>query len=147
MRLARLLTPFAVLASGCATTAPPIASKATSECFHVNTAVETEIGYCEAVRVGNTLYVSGSVGNGEMPLAIKRAYATLQKTLQARGLSFKNVVKETVFATDLDAFIQNKEVRKQFYGDNTPAATWVQVSRLYQPTYVVEVELTAVFPP
>ena len=147
MQLARLLVPFAALASGCATTAVPNTSTPASECFHRNAAVETDIGYCEAVRVGNTLYVSGSVGNGEMPLAIRRAYTTLQKTLEARGLTFRNVVKETVFATDLDAFIQNKDVRKQFYGDNTPAATWVQVSRLYQPAYVVEVELTAVFPP
>jgi len=147
MQLARLLVPAAVLASGCATTTAPIATKSASECFHVNAAAETEIGYCEAVRVGNTLYVSGSVGSGEMPLAIKRAYTTLQKTLAARGLGFANVVKETVFATDLDAFIQNKDVRKQFYGANTPAATWVQVARLYQPAYVVEVELTAVFPP
>jgi len=136
------LSLFALLLSGCSSVAPP----AGTECFHTNAAVETEIGYCEAVRVGNTLYISGTVGNGEMPQAIKKAYTSLQKTLAARGLDFRNVVKETVYATDLDAFIQNKEVRKQFYGNSLPAATWVQVSRLYQPAFVVEVELTAVFP-
>lgn len=138
---------LAMLVTGCAsTTSPRVLPDSGTECFHANAAVETEIGFCEALRVGNTLYVSGTVGYGEMPLAIKRAYSSLQRTLEARGLTFRNVVKETVFATDLDAFIRNKDIRRQFYGDAVPAATWVQVARLYQPTYVVEVELTAVFP-
>jgi enamine deaminase RidA (YjgF/YER057c/UK114 family) len=53
------------------------------------------------------------------------------------------VVKETVFATDLDAFVKNKEIRKEFYGPALPAATWVQVQRLYSPSLVLEVEVTA----
>jgi len=51
-----------------------------------------------------------------------------------------------VFATDLDAFIRNKEIRKEFYGASLPAATWVQVQRLYLPSFVVEVEVTAEYP-
>jgi 2-iminobutanoate/2-iminopropanoate deaminase len=50
------------------------------------------------------------------------------------GLSFANVVKENVFSTDLDAFMQNKEIRKDFYGSVLPTATWVQVQRLYLPS-------------
>ena len=61
-------------------------------------------------------------------------------------LSFANVVKENVFATDLDAFIQNREIRKEFYGPTLPAASWVQVQRLYLPSFVVEIELTAEYP-
>ncbi len=126
MRHLYLLFVAALFVSGCATVAP----QASPECFHANAAVETEISFCQAVRVGNTLYISGTVGNGEMPVAIRRAYTSLQKTLEARGLNFKHVVKETVFATDLDAFVQNKDVRKQFYGESVPPASWVQVSRL-----------------
>ena len=55
-------------------------------------------------------------------------------------------MKENVYATDLDAFIHNKAIRKEFYGDTFPAATWVQVQRLYVPSLVVEVELIAVYP-
>ncbi|PYI89830.1 MAG: RidA family protein, partial [Verrucomicrobia bacterium] len=51
-----------------------------------------------------------------------------------------------VFTTDLDGFIKNKDVRKAYYGSDYPAATWVQVQRLFSPSFVVEVELTAVFP-
>ena len=68
------------------------------------------------------------------------------KFVTANGLSFDDVVKETVFATDLDAFIANKALRKPFYGPRLPAATWVQVQRLYDPSYVLEVELVAEAP-
>ena len=115
------------------------------QCFHVSDDVEREIGYCEAVRVGDTLHVSGTAGQGDMASAMRSVYGRLQKTLEANGLTFADVVKENVYATDLDAFIQNKELRKTYYGQSFPAATWVQVQRLYVPSLVVEIELTAAY--
>lgn len=115
-------------------------------CFHDDAAIEREIGYCQALRAGNTLYISGVTASGPMPDAIRRAYRNLQGILEAHGLTFADVVKENVYATDLDAFIQYKEIRKEFYGDSLPAATWVQVPRLYLPKFVVEIELTAQLP-
>jgi enamine deaminase RidA (YjgF/YER057c/UK114 family) len=64
----------------------------------------------------------------------------------AYGLDFRQVVKENVYTTDLDSFIRNKNVRKDFYGTDFPAATWVQVQRLYLPSFVVEIEVTTTFP-
>lgn len=107
---------------------------------------EDDIGYAQAVRIGNTLYVSGSVGAGPMPHAIDGAYGTIKKTLAHYGLNFGHIVKENVFTTDLDALKTAKEIRKKFYGTDFPAATWVQVARLFQPEYVIEVEVVAVFP-
>jgi 2-iminobutanoate/2-iminopropanoate deaminase len=130
----------ALVASGCAAVGPPIQK----QCFHANDSSEKDIGYCQAVRVGNTLYVAGTAGEGDMASAIRSVYDRLQKTLEVNGLTFANVVKENVYATDLDAFIQNIDLRKRFYGETLPAATWVQVQRLYVPSLVVEVELTAV---
>jgi 2-iminobutanoate/2-iminopropanoate deaminase len=98
------------------------------------------------VRIGNTLHISGSVGRGDMAAAMHGAYDELKRTLAENGLDFRNVVKENVFATDLDAFIHNKDIRKEYYATDFPAATWVQVQRLYLPAFVVEVELTAQFP-
>ena len=51
-----------------------------------------------------------------------------------------------VYTTDLDAFEKSKDIRKRFYGDSLPAATWVQVQRLFLPSLVVEVELIAEYP-
>lgn len=127
---------------GCTAASP----RQAKSCYHDNAAIETEIGYCQAVRSGNLLHISGSVGKGEMPAAMHRTYDELKKTLAANGLDFRDVVKETVFTTDLDAFIRNKDLRKEYYGADLPAASWVQVQRLYSPAFVVEVELTAEYP-
>ena len=131
-----------IVVSGCASVAP----QPPRVCFHQNESVENDIGYCQALRVGNTLYVSGVTGQGEMHPAVRSVYTRLKQILEANGLSFAHVVKETVFARDLDAFIQSKDIRKEFYGQSLPAATWVQVQRLYLPSFVVEVELIAEYP-
>jgi enamine deaminase RidA (YjgF/YER057c/UK114 family) len=114
--------------------------------FHLNEQVEKDIGYSQAVRVGDTLYISGSIGAGDMASAVRQAYNELKATLKAHGLDFSHVVKENVYTTNLDDFIKNKTIRKEYYAGEEPAATWVQVSRLYDPSHVVEVELIAVFP-
>lgn len=128
-----------VLAAGC--TAPP--QKAARSCYHGNEKVELDIGYCEALKDGRTLHVSGVTGRGEMASAMRSVYERIGRVLAANGFDFADVVKENVYATDLDAFIQNKDVRKEFYKADLPAATWVQVQRLYLPAFVVEVEVTA----
>jgi len=140
LRDALLMSAVVVLA-GCAT-----GPRRTHACFHDNEAIEKEIGFCSAVRSGATLHVSGVVGQGTMDAAVRSAYDRLGKTLEANGLTFANVVKETVYVTDLDAFIRSKDVRKSYYGNTLPAATWVQVQRLYLPSFVVEIEVTAEYP-
>ena len=107
---------------------------------------EDDIGYRQAVRVGNTLYVSGTAGAGAMPDAIRGVYGELQKTLAHFGLTFAHVVKENAYTTDLDALKAHLEVRRAYYGRDFPAATWVQVSRLFSPEDLLEVELVAVLP-
>jgi enamine deaminase RidA (YjgF/YER057c/UK114 family) len=107
---------------------------------------EDDIGYRQAVRVGNTVYISGSVGAAPMQDGIKQAYESLAKSLRHFGLGFEHVVKETVYTTDLDALKACKELRKPYYKTTYPAATWVQVSRLFEPNYVIEIEVVAIIP-
>ncbi len=140
MKTLVLPTLLALALAGCAAVGRPMQR----QCIHENERSETEIGYCQAIRVGNTLYLSGTAADGDMPGAIRSVYGRLGKTLEENGLSYADVVREVVYATDLDAFIRNKELRKAFYGQTLPAATWVQVQRLYVPSLVVEVELTAI---
>ena len=139
-----LVALSSILLPGC-TAAPHRATSRT--CFHESESVETEIGYCSAVRSGQMLYISGSAAKGDMASAIPKVYKNLQETLEANGLTFTNVVKENVYATDLGDFIQHKDLRKQFYANTPlPAATWVQVQRLYSPALILEVELIAEYP-
>ena len=137
-----LLFLAALLLSACVSKEP----KPQATCFHRDAAIEKDIGFCQAVRSGNTLHVSGVTGGGNMDAAVRSVYDQLKQILEANGLSPSDVVKETVFATDLDAFIENRAIRKEFYGQTLPAASWVQVQRLYLPSFVVEVELTAQYP-
>ena len=136
----------ALLLTACAMTPAADSAKTAKACYHRNAAIEIDIGYCEAIRIGNTLHVSGVVGQGDMPAAMHKAYDTIRQTLAANGFEFRHVIKENVYATDLDAFIRNKDIRKEYYGTDVPAATWVQVQRLYLPAFVVEIEVTAELP-
>ena len=124
----------------------PGPSKVQPGCYHVNETMERQDGYCQAVRHGNMLYISGHTAGGEMPAAVKTVYTRLGKILAAHGLTFRDVVKENVFTTDMDALVKASNVRLPFYDNHYPAASWIGVQRLYLPEFVIEVELVAAFP-
>ncbi|MDB5120623.1 MAG: RidA family protein [Sphingobacteriales bacterium] len=116
------------------------------EKFNINKSSEDEIGYTQAVKVGNTIYVSGAVGWGTTQEAFKLVYDELDKSLKAYGANFTNVVKENLYSTLLDSVIKYKEIRRKYYNNDFPAATWVEVKRLYDPSLILEVEIIAVLP-
>jgi 2-iminobutanoate/2-iminopropanoate deaminase len=116
------------------------------EKFNIDKTGEDEIGYAQAVKIGNTIYISGSVGWGKMEDAIKLAYDEIEKSLKYYNATFENVVKENLYTTELDSVIKYKKLRCAYYGNDFPAATWVEVKRLYNPGLVIEVEVIAVLP-
>jgi enamine deaminase RidA (YjgF/YER057c/UK114 family) len=96
---------------------------------------------------GNVLYLSGTVGRGAtMAEQLKSAYTTIERTLKNYGAGFQNVVKENLYTTDIDEVKSSNEIRKSFYKGDFPAATWVQISRLFMPQTLVEVEVIAHLP-
>lgn len=108
---------------------------------------DTTAGYAQAVVVGNVLYISGTVGMGnDMAAQLKSLYAGIERTLKAHGATAQNVVKEVLYTTDIEATKGANSVRKAFYKGDYPAATWVQITRLYMPQALVEVEVTAHLP-
>lgn len=114
--------------------------------FWGNGTQDTTAGYTQAVRVGDFIYISGTVARDVNPEGIRRLYQGLEKTLQFYGAGFQHVVKENLYTTDIEAMKQYNEARKAFYNNDYPAATWVQVARLYMPDARLEVELVAYFP-
>lgn len=74
------------------------------------------------------------------------ALACNNEQVAAFGADFSCVVKETLYTTDIEAMKSCNAARKVFYKNNFPAASWVQVSRLYEPTAKLEVDLIAVLP-
>jgi 2-iminobutanoate/2-iminopropanoate deaminase len=107
---------------------------------------DTSAGYAQALKVGNVLYISGTVAREVNEEGVKRVYTALERTLKQYGLNLSHVVKENLYTTDMEAMKQFNYVRKQFYKGDFPAATWVQIARLYMADAKLEVELMAHFP-
>ena len=107
---------------------------------------DTSSGYAQAIKIDNVIYISGTVSREINPEGIKRVYENLGRTLQHYGATFQNVVKENLYTTDIEAMKQHNAVRKAFYKGDFPAATWVQISRLFMADAKLEIELIAYLP-
>lgn len=123
--------------------------------FHLREA-EKELGFAQAVRSGDRLYVSGTcsvgadnqvVAPGDMRGQMEQIYRLIARTLEAHGASFADIVKEMIFVSDIEAFRGALPIRTKFYeGAAPPAATWIEVSRFMRPDFVIEIEVTADLP-
>ncbi|WP_437398740.1 RidA family protein [Flagellimonas lutimaris] len=100
-------------------------------------------GYAQVVKVDNTIYISGVPTSDLSPEGITKLYKTLEQCLNAFGATPKDVVKETLYTTDIEEMKKYNNARKSFYQGDYPAASWVQVSRLYEPNAKLEVDLIA----
>lgn len=107
---------------------------------------DTAAGYAQVLKVGNVLYISGAVSTSLTPEGITQVYKALERSLKSFGATFQNVVKENLYTTDIEAMKKYNDARKVFYKGDFPAATWVQISRLYMTDAKLEVELIAHLP-
>ena len=134
---------------------PVIAPPRVKQVFHLN-GYEKDFGYSQAVLIDKTLYVSGSVSvdangrlvaAGDMAGQLRAAYANIRRTLAAHGADFDEVVKETIYTTDMDALLKSSDVRFEYYDkERLPTVSWVQVQRLVDPGFLVEIEVVAELP-
>ena len=122
--------------------------------YHLR-AIEKDMGYTQAVKAGDFLFISGCVSwdgegtpihVGDMAGQLRAIYADIGRTLKDHGLDPTDIVKETIFCTDFDKFFEAASIRSDFYGNqDPPAATGVQITRLVNSDFVIEVEATAYF--
>jgi 2-iminobutanoate/2-iminopropanoate deaminase len=105
---------------------------------------EKDVGYTQAVRIGNTLYLSGLGGQGETQVEqLNDVYQTIGRILADYKATSRDIVKEVIYTTNIDELIAAKDKRKDFYRDAVyPASTWVQVERLYSVDMAIEVDVT-----
>lgn len=109
----------------------------------------------EVTRPGRTLFLSGQLGiNAQGVLApdfraeTTQAFENIKTALAASGASFKDVVRITIYLTNMDAQLGTfREVRNRYIDmANPPASSAVEVKRLTLPTANVEIEVTAALP-
>jgi 2-iminobutanoate/2-iminopropanoate deaminase len=108
--------------------------------------------YSQAIRSGNTLYTSGQIaldpatGNlveGDFAAQAHRVFENLKAVLAAGGTGFNNVVKATVYLTDLANFATLNEIYASYFGATKPARTTVGVAQLPKGG-LVEIDLIAI---
>jgi 2-iminobutanoate/2-iminopropanoate deaminase len=121
------------------------------EIFEAFEGQQDAFGYSQATKVGDTIYVAGTIGVGEglyipdtMAEQMKLAYRTVAETLAHFGARMSDVVEQRVYVTNIDEALAAQEVRKAAYGGkDLPASTMVEVSRLVLPQLKFEVAVVA----
>lgn len=111
--------------------------------------------YADAVRADGLLFVSGVVpvdadgrlvGGDDVVAQAERVFENIGTVLDAAGAGPQDVVKVTLFLTDVDDRPAINPVRQRFFGATRPASTLVEVSRLAIPGARLEVEAVALLP-
>ena len=124
------------------------------EAKSLNMPWEQEYGYSQAVKVGDTIYLSGQVshddkggiaGINDMEAQMRQAYANVRRLLAEYGAGVENIVDETLFVTDMEAaFAAAVKCRKEIYsGIPVVASTIVQTERLAFPELMIEIKCIA----
>ncbi len=120
------------------------------EFYNLRPEAESLFGYSHAVKVGNTIKVSGAVSMddkgvptavGDYSQQLKNCYADLKKILKHYGCTFDDVIVENIYTTDMPLFIENLHYRKSIYTKQFPGGTWIGVKELGIPELMIEIEL------
>jgi 2-iminobutanoate/2-iminopropanoate deaminase len=95
--------------------------------------------YSQAIRIGNFLYTSGQISldpktmemiTGDIEVETEKVLKNLEAILKADGLELNNIIKTTVYLTDLSEFARMNQVYEKFFGETKPARACVQVAAL-----------------
>ena len=122
----------------------------TKEIIHSDHAPKAIGPYSQAVRVGNLLFTSGQLPinpatgevNGDIATQTRQVLENLKAVVEAAGGTLEDVVKATVFITDLSGFAAMNEVYAKYFSVKPPARSTVEVSGLAKKA-LVEIEVVA----
>jgi len=118
--------------------------------FSLRPEIEKTYGYSHAVKIGNSIKISGAVSmddegtptaEGDLLQQMKNCYADLDKVLKHYGCTFDDVVVENVFTRDMPVFLEHAGYRNSIYTKQFPTGTWLEVKGLALPEFLIEIEL------
>jgi enamine deaminase RidA (YjgF/YER057c/UK114 family) len=115
---------------------------------------ERQVGYCRALKAGNQIYVTGTApvneaGNGvhapgDAYAQARRCLELIERALVQLGARRANVVRTRIFVTDIARWAEIGRAHAEFFGEDRPATTMVEVKALIDPAMLVEIEADAV---
>jgi enamine deaminase RidA (YjgF/YER057c/UK114 family) len=114
---------------------------------------EKIVGYCRAIRLGDTIAVTGTTSLSEdgKIFAIgqpyeqaKRCLEIIEKAIAPLGASRKDIIRTRIFVTDIKQWQEFGRAHGEFFAEHPPATTMVEVKALIDPDLLVEIEADAI---
>ena len=114
---------------------------------------EDIVGYSRAVKIGNTIEVTGTVAVDENSKLVggNNAYEQtkfiiekIEKVLEKAGGSLKDVVRTRMFVTDISRWEEYGKAHGESFKDIKPCTSMIEIKGLIAPEYLIEIEATAV---
>jgi enamine deaminase RidA (YjgF/YER057c/UK114 family) len=116
---------------------------------------EDIVGYSRAVKIGNIIEVTGTVAVDENNQLVggDSAYeqtrfviSKIEQVLKKAGASLNDVIRTRIFVTDISRWEEYGRAHGEYFGTIKPCTTMVEVSKLIDKLYLVEIEASAVLP-
>lgn len=114
---------------------------------------EDSVGYSRTVKIGNIFEISGTVATDEHNTIVGAgdAYAQtmyilekIEKVLHTAGATMKDVIRTRMFVTDISRWQEYGSAHGSWFKESKPCTTMVEVGRLIDAGYLIEIEATAV---
>jgi enamine deaminase RidA (YjgF/YER057c/UK114 family) len=114
---------------------------------------EDIVGYSRAVKVGNTIEVTGTVavdennqliGSNDAYEQTRFIIQKIESVLKKAGSSLKDVVRTRMFVTDISRWEEYGKAHGEFFKDIKPCTSMIEIKGLIAPEYLVEIEATAI---
>jgi enamine deaminase RidA (YjgF/YER057c/UK114 family) len=113
---------------------------------------ESQFGFCRALKIGNVIHVAGTapIGKDGKTVALddpaaqaRRCFDIIGESLEALGASYSDVVRTRMFLTRIADWSVVGAVHGEYFRNTNPVSTMVEVSRLIDPDWRVEIEAEA----
>jgi enamine deaminase RidA (YjgF/YER057c/UK114 family) len=113
---------------------------------------EEIIGYSRAVKIGNTIEISGSValkdgeliGEGDPYLQSIRCLEVIKESLEKLGATLDDVIRTRIFVKDIGHWNEIGKAHGEYFKTIKPATSMVEVNKLINPQFLVEIEASAI---